>query len=1093
MLRLLCGSPGSGKTHRILTCAAETLRKTPEQQILFLVPEQETVSAESHIFSMLPPSAPLSVEVDNFSRLTDSVLRRTGGVCRTHIGRNIKRLCLFRALGELGYGRRSAEMVGSMLSLVNELTAAGATPEKLAAAATRLAEHKHLSELLREYSLLSSFYSAFVSELGADTLRDGELLCTALTKKPLFAGADVYIDGFTSFTGIEYEIISRLIGMARSVTVTLGGDPEGSELWLAEIRGSAARLTQIAEQCGVPVERELLGDSRRKAPEAILRLSSDLWRQRASKNSGISRAVRLVSCRMPMEEAEFVASDIAHAVRDGLRYADIAVVCRSADMWRGVLDTVLAEHRIPAFVSNGFRLEDHPAVRFLCRACRAAAGYDREDIAALLKTDCVPLSPDECDQYLKYAETWRLSRKDYQEDRDFDMNPEGFRVPQNDAARTEAAEILAAVNRVRCTIRDLLYPLTETLAKEPTVRDCAEAVFLLLKRSGLREKLCRDAERAAASGDARTASECAAVWNAITDGLDALVYAAGEETVSADDLGELMQMLFADTEISAIPTSADAVTVGDAERLRIGEKKRIYLIGLSEGEFPAAVKSGRNFFSRTEEALLAQEGISLSEDTEVLAARELYLVRRAVSYATETLVLSYHRNNTDGSEALPGSAVSAFLRLFPDYEKAEEYFDLSNLSDSVWDRRGAEIALYRGTTCPEDLAALEAAAQTAAHREIPAARRLSPESCELLFPAQEMNLTQSRLETYAGCRFLYFCRYLLGLREDASARFDSSNAGSYVHAMLERLVPRMRDGALTGETLKAEIDSASREYLSAVCPKRSEEDPKLQAQLSRLKESVVPIAEQLASELSGNDFLPFAAELRISDRDPSLPRPFEIALSSGKTLRLFGLVDRVDALPFDKGAYVRVVDYKTYEKTFRLADVEKGTNLQLLIYLFTLCEKQRPEFLARLGCPPNGEIRPGGMLYCVTRPPEKKRFAPPNEEEYAALMAQSATLYGVLQDDSAVLGAMKNSADGFRPLKDGKDSSRMLLNTAQFAELREKTCGKLSAMAERLLSGDIDSRSEIGEPTGCDYCPYGAVCRKNRKTEGDSQRDETLD
>ena len=348
MLELLCGTPGSGKTEELIRRAKGALEADSNARVLFIVPEQETVSAENRIFTALPPHAPLTVEVDNFSRLADSVFRRVGGVAREHVGRNAKKLCMWRTLKLFPKQGNSFEGVNSALSLINELTSGGATPEKLAAAAENLAGEVRLSEKLKDYSLISSVYSAFVDEIGYDAHRDGEMLCEALVKNPkLFAETDIYIDGFTSFTGIEYEIISHLSDMAKSVTITVGGDPDSNAIWLSEIRECAATLILSEEKNGRKPIITKLGGSRRTDRKELLKLSEELWAQGAEKYVGRPDNIRLFKCRTPIDEAELVACDIARQVRSGAKYSDITVAVRSADKWQGGLDTVLKEHGIP--------------------------------------------------------------------------------------------------------------------------------------------------------------------------------------------------------------------------------------------------------------------------------------------------------------------------------------------------------------------------------------------------------------------------------------------------------------------------------------------------------------------------------------------------------------------------------------------------------------------------------------------------------------------------------------------------------------------------------------------------------------------------
>ena len=49
----------------------------------------------------------------------------------------------------------------------------------------------------------------------------------------------------------------------------------------------------------------------------------------------------------------------------------------------------------------------------------------------------------------------------------------------------------------------------------------------------------------------------------------------------------------------------------------------------------------------------------------------------------------------------------------------------------------------------------------------------------------EIELSQSKIDSYNNCPLAYFCQYDLGLSENERAEFDARNIGSFIHAILE--------------------------------------------------------------------------------------------------------------------------------------------------------------------------------------------------------------------------------------------------------------------------------------------------------------------
>ena len=108
--------------------------------------------------------------------------------------------------------------------------------------------------------------------------------------------------------------------------------------------------------------------------------------------------------------------------------------------------------------------------------------------------------------------------------------------------------------------------------------------------------------------------------------------------------------------------------------------------------------------------------------------------------------------------------------------------------------------------------------------------------------------------------------------------------------------------------------------------------------------------------------------------------------------------------------YVRVVDYKSGAKTFSLSDICYGLNMQMLIYLFSICEA-------------DGAV-PAGVLYMPARDSVIQAERNASGEEIQAQRLKRLRMNGILLEDRSVLSAMEpNLAGVFIPVKTKKDGS----------------------------------------------------------------------
>ena len=98
----------------------------------------------------------------------------------------------------------------------------------------------------------------------------------------------------------------------------------------------------------------------------------------------------------------------------------------------------------------------------------------------------------------------------------------------------------------------------------------------------------------------------------------------------------------------------------------------------------------------------------------------------------------------------------------------------------------------------------------------------------------------------------------------------------------------------------------------------------------RLSKLVYDVVMHLSNEFKNCDFEAKAFELSI-DKDGEV-KPQALPLESGGSIQIRGSIDRVDVYDFNGEKYVRVIDYKSGVKKFKLSDILDGLNLQMFVY-----------------------------------------------------------------------------------------------------------------------------------------------------------------
>ena len=175
---------------------------------------------------------------------------------------------------------------------------------------------------------------------------------------------DIFLDGFSYFTGRERNILRILLKRAKSVTVTLLGDGSDSELFAEGLR-VREQLYALARDAGVPLHGG--GAARRRAARCARSCEKHFFGGNVRWDEPTEQ-LRLYEASTAYDEAERIAAEILRLVRcEGYRFRDITVTSRDMDAAEPVLRTVFARCGIP-FTVRGAAIFCAAACRRCCSA-----------------------------------------------------------------------------------------------------------------------------------------------------------------------------------------------------------------------------------------------------------------------------------------------------------------------------------------------------------------------------------------------------------------------------------------------------------------------------------------------------------------------------------------------------------------------------------------------------------------------------------------------------------------------------------------------------------------------------------------------------
>lgn len=1076
MLTFIFGSPGSGKTEEIIRRIGEDIKSGIK--VLYLVPEQEAVSAERRISEVYNSSPSLFLlDVANFRRLSNIVFRNVGGLCYNYIDKGGQAIMMWRVLSELSGELNTYKpgestdigLVSSLLGLFDEFADYRIDPITFENAVAGL--EGGLERKAIDIAMLYTRYNDLIHEGYSSAKDDLKRVASLDLQNDIFADTKVYIDSFSGFTPAEYAVIDALICSSLDVTVSLCVDNERDDEIFSNLIKTKNKIASLANarnkdvlSCFIP------GNYRAKEFEFFAKYCFD-------SVSGICydkkpERILQIAAKNKYEECELVCADIAKHLRMGYRYRDFRIVCGDQNGYKGVIDSMLLRHGIPCHFSGGEDLSQQPCVKLIISALNIIAyNWRLYDVIAYIKTGLCGVSDEDCDLIEEYITTWSISGYLWRYEQDWNMNPSGYSEFRNE----EDNRKLIHINSIRDELRKPVLQLAERLNSNSAADAAARALY---------EFLCQCIDQNELKG------EKLAAWNTVVTALEQL-YTCGKDIPINDieTLKRLIKLLSSQTSFSLIPATIDQVDCISLGNASSSSFKRVYIIGANDGSFPAVYKDDRIMGDELRSAL-CNRGLTLPHDPKEMYDDQLWLFYKCLLSATEGAWISWCTSDLEGGELLPSASVYEIQKLFPLLPILKS--DDISIIDRIYDKESAFDYINNGNHEIGDtircvLSDDEYYKEMIGALSVPIETELCSitDAQNLLAYKGDLNLTQTRIDNYVKCKFAYRLQYGLKLNEQRKVEYDPRDIGNFIHILLERYFKEYVKAEKSGSILTDEqsvelVNKIVDEYVRATCGDLNAVSKRMLAMFERLRRQAIIYVRSIRAEFSNSDFKPAFFELPINKSGDDTIPPCRIELSDGTGVYIYGQIDRVDTFEKDGKVYLRIVDYKTGKKEFKRDDLEKGLNLQMFLYLLSITENKE-RFCDLVGC--NGELIPCGALYYMAKIVENNYDTIKSDDEIEADVIKSIQRQGMILDDCNVMKYMSNDeSDTTLPIGISFDSKKTspanLFTIESLGEIQNRIKETVSKIAESMKRGDADAVPMKDSRSPCEYCRMKVICRK---------------
>ncbi len=1073
MLKLILGRKKSGKTEYCLNLIKSLVND--DKNAVVLVPEQFNFECQRLLLNELGPKHSNKVEILSFTGLCDAIQSEIGGFAGVNVDDGTRFILLGQAIASVKdnlklYAKyyNSSAFIKKMMSAITEFKQANITSDDLNRIAL-ITENENSKFKLQDLSIILSAYNALLKERFIDPLDLIERTLTGMKDNSYFSGKTFIIDEFKGFTAIQFKLLERVIAGSENTYVTLCCDsliPENETDIFKNIKNTANRLKSLALSHSVEVDEPVYLNNLNSLSSDLQELELFLSDKSVEVFDTNCQNIQVTKADSVFSEIDFCMNTIHRLVRtENYRYRDFVIISRN-DTYKDIIDEYANYYELPCFCDRRISALDLPISTFIISAIKAAISFNTEDILKLLKTGLTFVSKQDTVKLENYAYIWSIDGKKWLDN--WTMNQNG--LTSVDISEEKLHKINEDTEKLDNLRKQVISPLKNFKNNlNGTAEEICRAIFKLFDDYNTVECLKKLTDELQNSGNFSDAEYQINGYDIVIKAFDKIVMSLSDRKINGNEFIEILSAVLGYETVGEIPQTKDQIVYGTADRIRAFRPKCVFVIGVNQDLFPAALNDD-GLLTLSERQSMILNDLEISDFGIADCLDEKFLFYSAAASATERLFLTYAKVAKNGSDLEPSIELTAILKHFTElrqlsytgqltkelvetkesaFKKLTESYSFDNedvnslkeyfSKDDAYSYRIAGIERYINSSEP----------------------RISRESASGLY-GEELRLSASKVDVFSGCKFKFFAKYGLNAETRERVDFDPLTRGNIVHYCLEKFVKNhLNDiGRLDEDDISNEICTLCDEYISAVVSEREALGEKFNFMLEVIKDTVTGLAIALNNEFAQSDFKPRFCELNVGDNTGVTS--IEVKTDRGITVALKGKIDRVDSTDDGK---LRVVDYKTGSKanSFKLSEVLNGRDLQMLLYLYSVIKNGNELIKANI---------PAGVLYFPAH-----RQADTDDSTFVKMT-------GLLNDDESILRQMELSLEGkiipahIRPNGNSFYSSEALVSEESFRIIFNYLELILQRIGSAIMDGNIEPIPlKVGNNSECKYCDYRSVCR----------------
>jgi ATP-dependent helicase/nuclease subunit B len=361
---------------------------------------------------------------------------------------------------------------------------------------------------------------------------------------------------------------------------------------------------------------------------------------------------------------------------------------------------------------------------------------------------------------------------------------------------------------------------------------------------------------------------------------------------------------------------------------------------------------------------------------------------------------------------------------------------------------------------------------------------IESKQADLLY-GKDLHVSISRIESFYHCQYQYFANYGLRLKERELYQLSPAAAGDFFHEALDQFFKLISNQGIDLVTLTGTQRLALAEEVLAAVFKEPRfgiltSSARMKYIAYQLSQTIQRVVWGLNEQAKRTGFTPQQTEVLFGQIGAEKGIDgLELDLKDHRKLFVRGKIDRLDKYEKDGQLWLSVVDYKSSDHSFNIAEAYYGLALQLTTYLDVALQ----DAVAKIGDVVHG----AGAYYLhvhnpTFKPIDNLETQPVKEYQFDGFFVNDSSVFSAFdhslsEKESSIVFPIKKDVKGNLTKVDR--TGNKFYTEAEMAVLRQHNRKLMVSAGNELLTGQValNPSYQGKEKRACTYCQFRSVCQ----------------